>query len=70
MKTEDHQGFNSAVRMSTCEIDNLFQMVALLIKLEDTKCRNAVSPTKQLVIILQLLATGDSFGTWDFKVED
>jgi hypothetical protein len=36
-RDEDHQGFTSAVRMSTCETETLFKMVMLLAKLLDTK---------------------------------
>jgi hypothetical protein len=62
--------------MSTCETDNLFQMVMLLAKLQDTKCRNTVSPTEQLVVGPWVLATGDSFDSLmhthmqGFEVED
>jgi hypothetical protein len=53
LKIVDRQGFKNLMRMFPYDFGNLLKMVAPLIKLQATNCRNGVSPAKRLAATLQ-----------------
>lgn len=48
-------------RMDKSDFDNLLAMVASLIKRQDTKFRQAITPIERLMVTLRFLATGLNF---------
>lgn len=48
-------------RMDKSDFDNLLAMVAPLIKRQDTKFRQAITPIERLMVTLRFLATGLNF---------
>lgn len=54
----NEQGFYDYHRVSRKNFANLLELVSPLIKKQDTKMRDAVSPTQRLSITLRYLTTG------------
>lgn len=53
--------YQNFLRMNIADFNNLLEMVSPLIKKEDTRMRDAISPGERLALTLRFLATGDSF---------
>lgn len=70
LKLEDGSGFRNFLRMTTCDFEELLQMIGPKIARIDTKYRPAISPSIRLAVTLRFLASGDSYTSlmYTFKI--
>lgn len=53
--------YKNFLRMNIADFNNVLELVTPIIKKEDTRFRESISPGERLAVTLRFLATGDSF---------
>ncbi|XP_034192568.1 uncharacterized protein LOC117609916 [Osmia lignaria lignaria] len=61
LQIEDGQQYFNFIRMTAVDVEILMQKVGHIIKKEDTRMRDSISPKERLILTLRFLASGESY---------